>query len=87
MTLRYTYVELFRRGELQRRRLYKILEDLDTGGPGPGTETDPVFMAHVAHNLTSADLSKLHDSTNPLVDTNTLNVKLQDIVDAINALP
>lgn len=60
---------------------------IDQWNSGVGTETDPVFMAHVAHNLTSADLSKLHDTTNPLVDTNTLNAKLQDIVDAINALP
>ena len=45
MTLRYTFRHLFYGGKIQKERLYKVLEDLDSANSGEGTDINEIKQA------------------------------------------
>lgn len=45
MTLRYTFRHLFYSGKIQKERLYKVLEDLDSANSGEGTDISNIKEA------------------------------------------
>ena len=45
MTLRYSFRQLFYGGDIQKERLYKVLEDLDSANSGEGTDISNIKEA------------------------------------------
>lgn len=45
MALRYTFRHLFYGGKIQKERLYKVLEDLDSANSGEGTDISDIKEA------------------------------------------
>ena len=45
MALRYTFQRLFYGGKIQKERLYKVLEDLDSANTGEGTDISDIKEA------------------------------------------
>lgn len=45
MSLRYTFRHLFYGGKIQKERLYKVLEDLDSANSGEGTDISDIKQA------------------------------------------
>jgi len=45
MTLRYTFRHLFYGGKIQKERLYKVLEDLDSANSGDDSRLDDIEEA------------------------------------------
>ena len=45
MSLRYTFRHLFYGGKIQKERLYKVLEDLDSANSGEGTDISAIKEA------------------------------------------
>ena len=45
MALRYTFQRLFYGGKIQKERLYKVLQDLDSANTGEGTDISDIKEA------------------------------------------
>ena len=45
MALRYTFQKLFYGGKIQKERLYKVLQDLDSANTGEGTDISDIKEA------------------------------------------
>ena len=45
MALRYTFANLFYGGKIQKERLYKVLQDLDSSNTGDGTDISGIKQA------------------------------------------
>ena len=45
MTLRYDFPHLFYEGQIQKERLYKVLQDLDSANSGEGTDISDIKQA------------------------------------------
>lgn len=87
MTLRYSFRHLFYGGDIQKERLYKVLEDLDSANSGESTDISDIKEAIGSASGEDAggilkDVKDLQDAIGDETTEGTILARIKALEDA-----